>query len=228
MRPPPLSSSARDHSSHTPTSPSEKEYRGSQPRLRARELSTITAGISPALAGPCSTCRSAPLTRRTCSTTSSTDSDDAGADHGRAGPLLARQRKPDRGDDVGHVHVVAHLEAVAVDLERRAEPDRAHQPRDDAVLRLHPGPVHVRQPQARTAEPVRRGVRGHQHLAGGLRRAVRGQRAQRRVLGDRAVAHRADDGVRRGKRERLERPPARAASSSSAVPCTLVRNARSG
>ena len=75
--------------------------------------------------------------------------------------------------DVGHVHVVAHLVAVAVDLERGPEPDSAHQPRDDAVLGLHPRPVDVGQAQARAAQAVGGGVGRHQHLAGGLGGAVR-------------------------------------------------------
>ena len=41
-----------DHSCHTPTSPSSKVNCGDQPAARALLLSTMTAGISPALAGP--------------------------------------------------------------------------------------------------------------------------------------------------------------------------------
>src|SRR5579875_3171401 len=68
--------SATDHSSQTPTSPSSSDgKRGCHPAAWARLGSTITAGISPGLAGPWRTPISAPETSRTASMTSSTDSD---------------------------------------------------------------------------------------------------------------------------------------------------------
>ena len=57
-----VSISATDHSSHTPRTPSANSYRGFHPAARAREGSTITAGISPARAGPCRTTSELPQT----------------------------------------------------------------------------------------------------------------------------------------------------------------------
>ena len=93
------------------------------------------------------------MTSRTASTTSSTDSDLPAPI--TTGPLHCSFAEPSRIAAITSldVHVVANLAPVAVDLELPAEPDRAHQPRDDAVLGLHAGPVDVGQAQAAQRTP---------------------------------------------------------------------------
>ena len=197
------STSAVDHSSHTPISPSSRSgYWGVQPAAWARAGSTITAGISPGLAGPCVNSTSAPDTRLTASMTSSTDSELPDPITVEPAHFVRGQAQPHGGHHVVGVHVVAHLRAVAVDLERRAQADAAHQPGDDAVLGLHAGTVDVGQADARAAQPVGRGVGGHQHLARGLGRAVGGERTQLGVLGDLRLLHRPRDRVGGGEGQR--------------------------
>src|SRR5205823_10362568 len=55
----------------------------------------------------------------------------AGTDHHRPVPPFVAYSQPDSVDYVRCVHVIAHLTAVSVDLERPAEADGAHQPGDD-------------------------------------------------------------------------------------------------
>ena len=195
--------SATDHSSHTPTSPSSRSgYRGVQPAAWARLGIDDHRGH---LAGLGGTVRELDL-----GAGDALDGVDhlehrqrgTRADHRRPGPLVGGQAEAHGGHDVVGVDVVAHLRAVAVDLERRAQADAAHESGDDAVLGLHTGTVDVGEADAGAAQAVGGGVGGHEHLARGLGRPIRGERAQLGVLGDLRLLHRARDRVGGGERQR--------------------------
>ena len=110
--------SATFHSSQTPATPSAKPNRGDQPASRARCVSTITAGISPGLAGPCFDGNLRAGDAPDLVDHLENRKRPARSDHHRTGPARVAQRQLARGNHVADVHVIAHLASVTVDLER--------------------------------------------------------------------------------------------------------------
>src|SRR5215475_11237198 len=90
----------------------------------------------------------------------------------------------DAADDVVDMDKVAHLGAIAVDLNTLAVARRPQQPWHEIVFGLHAGSVNVGEAERRAGYAITGGVGGQEHLAGRLGRAIRRERAQWRLLGN--------------------------------------------
>ena len=107
-----------------------------------------------------------------------------GADHHRPTEAGRAQGHHDGRHDVGHVDVVADLEAVTVYIEGALAGRHPHQPGHDAVLLRHAGAVDIGEAKGHAPHPVGGVVAGQQHFPrrlGGAVRASAGPAARTRA-----------------------------------------------
>ena len=149
-------------------------------------------------------------------------------------PVAFDAGRGERGaDDVAHIYVVPGLAAVAEDRRPFAGLQLAAEDRDHAGLaeRVLARAVDVAEPQAHAREPVEALVEGEVALGGELALSVGGHRRDRGATRAAAAAGRRPRrrSHRRWRRRRSGRcPPTRAASSTLAVPPTLIEASKAG
>src|SRR5581483_5753601 len=116
-------------------------------------------------------------------------------------PVRVGSCRQHRGGDVGDVHVVTRLRALAVDRRRAVAVQEPHEDRDDARLsvRLLARAVDVAEAQGDVRRAIQTVPRREVLLAGELRRPVRRERPALGALGRRAVALAVDGAA--GRRE---------------------------
>jgi len=129
------------------------------------------------------------------------DGDRSTRTHDEGLGVLEGEAEEQRRNGIVDVDVVAHLGAVAVDLDARACECCLHHAGDDGVLQLHLGAVDVGESIRHRADAVRRTVGRQQHLRCCLRGAVGREGSNGKVLGNGLETNIANDRIGRGEDE---------------------------